>query len=102
LSALRTAHPALHSGLQVTRRYTEGKPGVFAVSRFDPGNGREYVLVFNTARSPIDVQVQVETVSLGFAALEGVCESKAGAPGSLRVRLPAFGFAVCAASEQRK
>jgi hypothetical protein len=44
----------------------------------------------------------VETVSLGFAALEGVCESKAGAPGSLRVRLPAFGFAVCAASEQRK
>jgi glycosidase len=101
LATLRAAHPALHSGLQVTRRYTEGRPGVFAVSRFDPVSGREYLLAFNTARSPIDVPVQVETVSLGFTALEGECAPAASAPGSLRVRLPALGFAVCAATATR-
>ncbi|MFM7396279.1 MAG: alpha-amylase family glycosyl hydrolase [Gammaproteobacteria bacterium] len=97
LSNLRTAHAALHSGRQETRRYTEGKPGIFAVSRFDPSTGREYVLSFNTSSAPIVTQVQVETTSMEFEALEGHCELRASAPGSLKVSLPAFGFSVCAA-----
>ncbi len=101
LAALRAAHPALHSGMQVTRRYTEGKPGVFAVSRFDPQSGREYLLAFNTSASAIDVAVQVETSSRGFVALAGDCAAASSAPGSVRVRLPAFGFAVCAVQESR-
>jgi glycosidase len=96
LSKLRTAHPALHSGRQETRRYTEGKPGIFAVSRFDPIDGREYVVAFNTSAEPIVTAVQVETSSMEFAALEGRCEARASAPGSLKMSLPAFGFAVCA------
>lgn len=97
LSNLRTAHAALHSGRQETRRYTEGKPGIFAVSRFDPSTGREYVLSFNTSSAPIVIQVQVETTSMEFEALEGHCELRASAPGSLKVSLPAFGFSACAA-----
>lgn len=101
LSTLRTAHAALHSGRQETRRYTEGKPGIFAVSRFDPVSGGEYVIAFNTSSSPIVTQVQVDTASLTFDSLEGRCESKASAPGSLKMSLPAFGFAVCAATGAR-
>lgn len=101
LSTLRTAHAALHSGRQETRRYTESKPGIFAVSRFDPVSGGEYVIAFNTSASPIVTQVQVETTSLTFDSLEGRCESKASAPGSLKMSLPAFGFAVCAARGDR-
>jgi glycosidase len=101
LARLRADHPALQSGDQVTRRYTEGKPGVFAVSRFDPTNGREYVLAFNTSNVPIDVQVQTEIRSMTFKALDGSCAATATAPGSVRVRLPAFGFAVCASEESR-
>ncbi|MBU3671744.1 MAG: alpha-amylase [Sinobacteraceae bacterium] len=97
LSKLRTQHPALHAGRQETRRYTEGKPGIFAVSRFDPMDGREYVIAFNTSAAPIVSAVQVETNSLEFTALDGNCESRASAPGSLKMSLPAFGFAVCAA-----
>lgn len=97
LSALRIAHPALHAGRQETRRYTEGKPGIFAVSRFDPVTGREYVIAFNTSSAPIVSQVQVETTSMTFESLEGACESRASAPGSLKMSLPAFGFVVCAA-----
>lgn len=96
LSNLRQAHAALHAGRQETRRYTEGKPGIFAVSRFDPVSGREYVIAFNTAASPIVTQVQVETTSMNFESLEGRCASRVSAPGSLQMSLPALGFAVCA------
>ncbi|MFM8517850.1 MAG: alpha-amylase family glycosyl hydrolase [Nevskiaceae bacterium] len=97
LSKLRAAHPALQSGRQETRRYTEGKPGIFAVSRFDPLDAREYLIAFNTSAAPIEVAVQVETGSMDFTALEGRCEARARAPGSLKMSLPPFGFAVCAA-----
>ena len=96
LSRLRSSHAALHSGLQVTRRYTEGKPGIFAVSRFDPQSGREYLLAFNTSAEPVDVRVEVETASTEFATLEGSCAAAASAPGSVRVQLPPLGFALCA------
>jgi len=101
LSTLRFAHPALHAGRQETRRYTEGKPGIFAVSRFDPVSEREYVVVFNTSASPIVTHIQVETISSNFEALEGACELRVSAPGSLKISLPAFGFAVCAAKGDR-
>lgn len=97
LSALRRAHPALHRGVQVTRRYTEDGPGLFAVSRFDPADGREYLVAFNTSTRPVAMQVTVETRSRGFETLRGACPSAVSAPGSLRVELPPLGFVVCAA-----
>ena len=96
LARLRIAHRALTRGLQ-TFRAADDKPGLFAVSRFDPVDGHEMLLLFNTSGKPLSRQVQVETRSLHFATLVGSCAAEASAPGSVTVTLPAFGYAICAA-----
>ena len=96
LSRLRTTTPALTRGRQVLRAYGDA-PGLLAVSRFDPATGREVLLAFNTSAQTITVPVEVEVRSAAFDALVGSCPARASAPGSVRVSLPAFGYAVCAA-----
>lgn len=96
LSAVRRSTPALTGGLQTIRAFSD-KPGLLAVSRFDPKTGREVVLVFNTSGQPITQRIAVDPASLAFTPLAGQCALKVDAPGSLTVTLPAFGFAVCAA-----
>jgi glycosidase len=96
LARLRTSHPALTRGRQVTR-FASDKPGLFSVSRFDPKTGAETVIAFNTAAEPWTGHIQVETGSTTFRTLAGTCPAGAVAPGSLTLSLPAFGFAVCAA-----
>lgn len=96
LSAIRKATPALSRGRQVTRAYDE-KPGLFAVSRFDPVTGAEILIAFNTSAQPITRQIEVGVGSTAFTALVGQCMPETAAPGSLTVRLPAFGYVVCAA-----
>lgn len=96
LAAVRKATPALSRGRQVTRAYDE-KPGLFAVSRFDPTTGAEILIAFNTSGQPISRQVEVDVRSTGFTALVGQCMPDAAAPGSLTVRLPAFGYVACVA-----
>jgi glycosidase len=94
LAHIRTSHRALTRGLQVIR-YAQDKPGLLAVSRFEPGSGREMLLLFNTSTAPIRQNVRVETRSTRFAALAGNCPVTAAAPGSVAVELPALGYAVC-------
>jgi len=94
LARIRTSHPALTRGLQVIR-YSSDKPGLFAVSRFDPVSGREMLLLFNSSAEPIRQNVRVDVRSTNFDALAGGCPLSAQAPGSVEVELPAFGFAVC-------
>jgi glycosidase len=94
LARLRTSHRALTRGRQVVR-YSTDKPGLFAVSRFEPGTGREMLLLFNTSTSSIEQNVAVETRSAHFTALAGNCPAAASAPGSVRISLPPLGFAVC-------
>ncbi|MFP5395426.1 MAG: alpha-amylase family glycosyl hydrolase [Alphaproteobacteria bacterium] len=96
LSAVRRATPALTGGLQKIRAASE-KPGLLAISRFDPQTGQEVLLAFNTSNQPISTQVEVDPKSLSFTALAGQCPVQASAPGSLSITLPAFGYAVCAA-----
>jgi glycosidase len=98
LSKLRRAHPALTRGRQVTR-FASDKPGLFAVSRFDPVSGAEYLIAFNSSPQPWTGNVQVETGSTSFTALAGACPATGAAPGSLPLSLPAFGYAVCAAGK---
>ena len=76
-------------------RYSHDKPGLFAVSRFDPGSGREMLLLFNTSMAPVDQNVRVETRSTAFETLAGTCAATASAPGSVSVDLPPLGYAVC-------
>lgn len=96
LSAVRRSTPALTGGLQKVRAFSD-KPGLLAISRFDPRTGREVVLAFNTSDKPIMNRIAVDPRSLSFATLAGQCAPGAAAPGSLTITLPAFGFAVCAA-----
>ncbi|RSV38648.1 alpha-amylase [Sphingomonas sp. ABOLE] len=96
LARLRTSHPALTRGRQVTR-FASDKPGLFAVSRFDPKTGAETVIAFNTSAELWTGNIQVETGSTAFRTLAGACPANAVAPGSLALSLPAFGYTVCAA-----
>jgi len=94
LARIRTSHKALTRGRQVIR-YAQDKPGLFAVSRFDPTSGREMLLLFNTSTEALRQNVAVETRSTRFEALAGTCPAAASAPGSVAIDLPPLGYAVC-------
>jgi len=94
LAHIRTSHRALTRGLQLVR-YAQDKPGLFAISRFDPDNGREMLLLFNTSTAEVKQNVRVDTRSLRFEALAGACPATASAPGTVAVDLPPLGYAVC-------
>jgi glycosidase len=94
LARVRTGHRALTRGLQLVR-YSQDKPGLFAVSRFEPGTGREMLLMFNTSTAPVRQNVRVETRSTRFATLAGSCPQSASAPGSITIEIPPLGYAVC-------
>lgn len=96
LARLRRSHPALTRGRQVTR-FASDKPGLFAVSRFDPVAGTETLVAFNSSPQPWTGNIQVETGSTAFTSLAGACPAAAAAPGSITLTLKAFGYAVCAA-----
>ena len=96
LSKVRTETPALRRGRQLVRASGQ-KPGLFAASRFDPETGKEVLLLFNTSAQPITPNVAVEVESRKFSALAGQCATEASAPGSVRVSLAPFGYAICAA-----
>ncbi len=97
-AAIRTAHPALRTGRQKVRHYEQG-PGIFAVSRFDPAKGGEYVLAFNTAGAAKTSNVVVGYDARAFETLAGTCPAAVAVPGSATFALPAFGWAVCRVSE---
>jgi glycosidase len=94
LARIRTSHRALTRGVQ-TVRYSQDKPGLFAVSRFEPGTKREMLLLFNTSTNPIKQNVRVETRSSRFETLAGKCPLDASAPGSVAIELGPLGYAVC-------
>ena len=94
LARIRTGHPALTRGLQLIR-YSQDKPGLLAVSRLEPGTGREMLLLFNTSTSAIRQNVRVETRSDRFETLAGNCPVSAAAPGSVAIELSPLSYAVC-------
>jgi glycosidase len=94
MAHIRTSHPALTRGPQLVR-YSQDKPGLFAVSRFEPGTKREMLLLFNTSTSPVQQNVRVETRSTAFETLAGSCPATVSAPGSAAIVLPPLGYAVC-------
>ena len=93
-SAIRRAHPALTRGRQQVRHY-EQKPGIFAVSRFDPDNGSEYLAVFNSSAEQRSANIWLSYDARGFDTLAGACPAETSAPGSAAFTLPAFGWALC-------
>ncbi|MCT2557495.1 alpha-amylase family glycosyl hydrolase [Tsuneonella sp. YG55] len=98
MAALRAAHPALRRGRQDVRHY-EQEPGVFAVSRFDPVSGAEYVVAFNTAVTPKTANVAVGYGARAFDALDGECPAAVSAPGTATFGLAPLSWAICRVSE---
>jgi glycosidase len=97
LARIRQAEPALRRGAQAVR-HAQRQPGLFALSRFEPGTGREVLLAYNTSTEPLRQQVLVNVASRHFRSLHGQCAADASAPGSVTVELPPLGFVVCKAA----
>jgi glycosidase len=92
MARIRTSHAVLRSGRQVTRAQSE-RPGLLAFSRL--GDGREYLVVFNTGLVPISTQVEVETASMAWRSVHGTCAGAASAPGSYRVEVGPLDYMIC-------
>jgi len=100
LARLRRDHAALRRGRQVVRAES-AKPGLFAASRFDPVDGHEMLVAFNTSTAPLAANVEVDARSTRFRSLAGVCTSAATAPGSLRLSIPPLSYIFCEAVASR-
>jgi hypothetical protein len=100
LAALRRDHAALRRGRQIVRAAGD-RPGLFAVSRFDPVDGHELLIAFNTSTVAIAANVEVDARSRRFRALSGACPATATAPGSVALKIPPLGFLFCEADFSR-
>jgi glycosidase len=95
MAKLRRDHPALRRGAQIVRNYGD-RPGLFAVSRIDPKTGQEVALIFNTANTTLNTNVEVDHFNTAFTSLYGQCPVAPFAPGSIAVSLPPLDFIICA------
>ena len=95
LAKARSASPALRRGLSEVRAFEEAAPGLLAAERHDPESGQRVLVLFNTGNSPLSRNVEVSYRARQVAPLLGQCPAALAAPGSVRVTLPAFGFAAC-------
>jgi glycosidase len=93
LAKLRQQLPGLRNGRQLVRAQVR-EPGLFAVSRFGV-DGREILIAFNTSTAPLVAQVEVASTTLSFETRLGECAARVSAPGSVQVKLPPLGYALC-------
>ena len=77
------------------RAVTEAGPGLLAVERHDPGSGQRVLALFNTSETPLSQSLEVSYRAARVTPLLGQCPAALAAPGSVKVTLPAFGFAAC-------
>lgn len=95
LSAVRRGSAALRHG--ATRILaTEDKPGLLAFSRTAADD--QVVVAVNTSNAEITRNIAVPADVRALAALAGSCPAAPVAPGTIKVTLPAFGYAVCRAA----
>ncbi len=70
LAALRAAYPALVNGAQIPR-YASSSDGVFAFSRIDPDERREYVVVANNSTQTQTVSIPTYRARTKYAGIYG-------------------------------
>lgn len=92
LSAIRTGNAALRRGTTIIRAEADA-PGLLAYSRML--DGKEVLVALNTSAAPVVHNVRIDARSSNFRALLGSCPQSASVPGTVRISLPAFGYAVC-------
>ncbi|EWT03071.1 alpha-1,6-glucosidase [Intrasporangium oryzae NRRL B-24470] len=94
LSALRQAHPALADGAQI-HRYASDSAGIYAISRIDKADKREYLVVANNATTAKTATFSTYSAGSKFAPLLGASSDlRADASGRVTVTVPALSVAV--------
>lgn len=95
LAALRAKLPALRRGDTIVRAAGE-KPGLLAFSRVEPARP-EVLVLLNSAATPVTQNVKVDVASAPWVSAwaRSDCPVEIVAPGSVRVTLPPFGYAIC-------
>ncbi len=94
-------HRALRHGVQA-ERYSEPGAGLYAVSRIDPDERVEYLVVFNTSAAVDAASVATDTPGADWFAVwpPGGPSVASTAGGMLEVSVPGYGFAIYRAATQ--
>jgi len=99
LASLTASHPALRDGA-MQPRYANSGSGVFAFSRIDRGDQREYVVLINNATEAKGAQLTTWTPSVHFDAIYGASDSvTADASGAISVSVPPLSVVVYEAAD---
>ena len=94
LAQLREEHPALADGAQI-HRYASDAAGVYAVSRIDRADKREYLVVANNATTEKTATFATYSAGAKFAPLSGAkAEVRADKAGRVTVSVPPLSVAV--------
>jgi hypothetical protein len=67
------------------------------MSRIDPSDGTDIVVLFNTSSEAITRRVAVDYRAKAFRSVIGDCPAAPSAPGQLTITLPPLGYAACRA-----
>lgn len=89
LAALTNEHPALRDGAH-QHRYASDGPGIYAFSRTDAGDQREYVVALNNSEQPQTAEVPTYIAKRNYARIYGDAaeEAKTSEEGKLTVTVP--------------
>lgn len=89
LAALTKEHPALRDGAH-QHRYASDGPGIYAFSRTDAEDQREYVVALNNSEQPqtADVPTYIDKRTYTRIYGDGAEEAKTSADGTLTVTVP--------------
>ncbi|MGC4173770.1 alpha-amylase family glycosyl hydrolase [Demequina sp.] len=91
LNALRNDHPTLATGAQITR-YSDGN--VFAFSRFNRDERREYVVVLNSSAEEHEATIPTWGGTFSLIYGDTATEVTAGDDNSIQITVPSYGAVV--------
>jgi alpha-amylase len=97
LAATASQHPALRDGVQQSRLSSAG-PGVYAFSRIDRSQQREYVVALNNSEAPATAAIPTYTSNRPYSRIYGAGPGRvtSGRDGKLTVTVPALSTVVYA------
>lgn len=87
---------ALRRGRQIIRA-AKRDGALLAVSRLSDAHG-ERLVVFNPSDEPLDTDIEIDARSSEWRAIRGACPARSTSPGSVRVRLAPWAYAICASN----
>src|SRR6185436_9232511 len=89
LAQLTKDHPALRDGAH-QHRYAADGPGIYAFSRTDAVDQREYVVALNNSEQPRTAAVPTYIAKRNYSLIYGdaVADSRTSADGKLTVTVP--------------